>query len=53
MDTRIRLAHPGDAPALQATYAPVVLSTPTSFELAPPTVEEMRQRIEQRLLTHP
>ncbi|HEY7127889.1 MAG TPA: GNAT family N-acetyltransferase [Ktedonobacterales bacterium] len=26
---------------------------PTSFELAPPTVEEMHQRIEQKLLTHP
>lgn len=33
--------------------APVVTSTPTSFELIPPTVEEMGQRIEQKLLTHP
>lgn len=53
MDTGIRLAHPEDAPALQAIYAPVVTLTPTSFELIPPTVEEMRARIEQKLLTHP
>lgn len=53
MDTGIRLARPEDAPALQAIYAPVVISTPTSFELNPPTVEEMRQRLEQKLLTHP
>ncbi|HLV97053.1 MAG TPA: arsinothricin resistance N-acetyltransferase ArsN1 family B [Ktedonobacterales bacterium] len=49
----IRLAHLEDAPAIQAIYAPIVISTPTSFELTPPTVEEMRQRIEQKLLTHP
>jgi L-amino acid N-acyltransferase YncA len=54
MNASIRLARPEeDAPALQSIYAPVVASTPTSFELTPPTVEEMRQRIEQKLLTHP
>jgi phosphinothricin acetyltransferase len=53
MDTCIRLARPEDAFTLQAIYAPVVTSTPTSFELTPPTVEEMRQRIEQKLVTHP
>ncbi len=53
MDTCIRLARPEDASSLQAIYAPVVTSTPTSFELTPPTVGEMRQRIEQKLLTHP
>jgi L-amino acid N-acyltransferase YncA len=53
MNTGIRLARPADAPAIQAIYAPVVISTPTSFELTPPTVEEMRQRLEKKLLTHP
>lgn len=53
MDTSIRLARPEDAPAIQAIYAPVVASTPTSFELTPPTSEEMRQRVEQTLQTHP
>ncbi len=53
MNTYIRLARPADAPAIQAIYAPVVTSTPTSFEVTPPTVEEMRERLEQKLLTHP
>lgn len=53
MDSCIRLARPADAPALQAIYAPVVTSTSTSFELTPPTVEEMGERIAQKLLTHP
>ena len=41
----IRLATPADAIAIQAIYAPVVSSTPISFELEPPTVEEMAARI--------
>ena len=53
MGTRIRLARPADAPALQAIYALVVTSIPTSFEVTPPTIEEMQERIEQKLLTHP
>ena len=53
MDSCIRLARPADAPAIQAIYAPVVDATPISFEVTPPTVEEMRERIAQKLLTHP
>jgi L-amino acid N-acyltransferase YncA len=53
MDTGVRLARPEDAPAIQGIYAPVVASTPSSFELIPPTDEEMRQRVEQTLQTHP
>jgi phosphinothricin acetyltransferase len=53
MERCIRLASQADAPALQAIYAPVVISTPTSFEVTPPTVEEMRQRVEEKLRTHP
>jgi phosphinothricin acetyltransferase len=49
----IRLATPGDAIAIRKIYAPVVTSTPISFELEPPTVEEMAARIEAVLPTHP
>jgi L-amino acid N-acyltransferase YncA len=45
MTAIIRLATPRDAPGVQAIYAPVVRETATSFELEPPTVEDMRQRI--------
>lgn len=41
----IRLAHPDDAPAILAIYAPIVLDTPTSFEYEPPTSDEMANRI--------
>jgi L-amino acid N-acyltransferase YncA len=40
----IRLATPDDAEAIRAVYAPYC-STPISFEMAPPSVEEVRQRI--------
>jgi L-amino acid N-acyltransferase YncA len=45
MTTIIRLATPAEAPGVQAIYAPVVRETAISFELEPPTVEEIRQRI--------
>lgn len=45
MATVIRLAQESDAEAIQAIYAPLVRSTPISFELAPPAVEEMRRRM--------
>ncbi len=41
----IRSVTIDDAPAIQAIYAPIVEATPISFELVPPTVEEMRARI--------
>jgi L-amino acid N-acyltransferase YncA len=49
----IRLARPDDAPMIHAIYVPFVENTPISFELVSPTEQEMRQRIEQTLLTHP
>jgi phosphinothricin acetyltransferase len=45
----IRLATPEDARGVQAIYAPIVRDTAISFELEPPTVEEMRQRIVKTL----
>ena len=41
----IRTATVLDAQAIAAIYAPVVLHSPISFELVPPTVLEMRERI--------
>ncbi len=41
----IRLATPDDAPAVHAIYAPVVRDTAISFEVVPPTVEEIGECI--------
>ncbi len=49
----IRLACADDARAIQAIYAPVVGYTPISFETTPPSIEEMRQRVEQTLKSFP
>jgi len=45
----IRTATPADAEAITAIYAPIVANTSISFELAPPSVEEMCGRIEKTL----
>src|SRR5882724_13701823 len=45
MNAVIRLATPDDASGVQAIYAPIVRETAISFELEPPTVAEMQQRI--------
>ncbi|AZD91615.1 MULTISPECIES: arsinothricin resistance N-acetyltransferase ArsN1 family B [Pseudomonas] len=50
---KIRIATPADAPAIQAIYAPMVSDTVISFELIPPTIEEMAGRIEAILATYP
>ncbi|MEA2535721.1 MAG: hypothetical protein QOJ93_3532 [Actinomycetota bacterium] len=50
---QIRLATPADATDIRAIYAPVVISTPISFELEPPTAEEMAARITAVLPTYP
>jgi L-amino acid N-acyltransferase YncA len=51
--TRIRTAHPDDAAALHAIYAPVVQSSAISFELEAPSVAEMGQRISSTLAVLP
>lgn len=51
--TLIRLANDADAEALQAIYAPYVLNTAISFELEPPTVDEMRERVRKYLILFP
>jgi phosphinothricin acetyltransferase len=42
----MRVAQPSDAAAVRAIYAPYVADTAISFELDPPSVEEMARRIE-------
>lgn len=43
---RIRLAVPDDADGICGIYAPIVRDTAISFELAPPTVANLQDRIE-------
>jgi phosphinothricin acetyltransferase len=49
----IRLASEADAAAVQSIYAPVVASTPITFELVAPTVAEMAARISEVLPQFP
>ena len=49
----IRPALAEDAVAIQAIYAPVVRDTSISFELEPPSVEDMRARIAAAPVTLP
>lgn len=51
--TDIRLATPADAAAVAAIYAPSVTDTATSFELVPPSTEEMAARIASTLTRTP
>jgi L-amino acid N-acyltransferase YncA len=41
----IRLARAEDAEAIASIYGPIVANTAISFELVPPTVEEIKQRV--------
>jgi L-amino acid N-acyltransferase YncA len=45
MTATIRLATGDDAEQIQAIYAPYVRDTAISFEVEPPSVDEMRQRV--------
>ena len=49
----IRVAAPRDAGGLRAIHDPVVRKTPTSFELAPPSEEEMTARVNRTLTRYP
>ncbi len=51
--TKLRLATSADAEAILAIYEPIVRETAISFELDPPTVAEMKRRIESTLTTLP
>jgi phosphinothricin acetyltransferase len=49
----IRLATASDAEQIAAIYAPFVLNTPTSFEMEPPSADEMAARIVSTLERYP
>jgi phosphinothricin acetyltransferase len=49
----IRIARAADAGEVLEIYAPNVTDAFTSFELVPPTVEEMRSRIARTLAAYP
>jgi L-amino acid N-acyltransferase YncA len=53
MGELLRAAKPSDAEQILAIYAPVVLTDSATFEIDPPTVEEMEQRITETLKTYP
>jgi L-amino acid N-acyltransferase YncA len=50
--TTVRDGTPEDAAACAAIYAPYVTGTAITFELVPPSPEEMRQRIAAALASH-
>ena len=49
----VRTATPADAEAVLRIYSPAVIQTAASFELEPPTLEDMRQRIITILQRYP
>ena len=53
MKPQIRLAGSKDAESILKMYAPFVENTVISFELEPPTAEEVRQRIKNTLTFYP
>lgn len=52
-DLVMRLASPEDAQAVHAIYAPYVSHSVATFEIEPPTVEQMRERIVHVLERYP
>jgi L-amino acid N-acyltransferase YncA len=52
MSHRIRLAAESDAGSIARIYEPIVRETAISFELTPPSEQEMRQRIRNALSSH-
>jgi phosphinothricin acetyltransferase len=53
MAMKIRFAEPADAGAILAIYAPYCESTPVSFEIVAPSLDEMRRRMEKVLVQYP
>ncbi|MFB6299632.1 MAG: arsinothricin resistance N-acetyltransferase ArsN1 family B [Halobacteriales archaeon] len=53
MTPTLRLATPDDASAIRQIYAPIVTNTAISFELTPPSIDDLRQRIEHTLEQYP
>ena len=53
MTRTLRFATPADAPGIAAIYAPIVRESAISFEVDPPTVEEIGKRVESTLRFYP
>ena len=53
MEPYLRLATSQDAAGIRAIYAPVVRDTPTSFEIVPPSEEEIGTRVRKTLTRYP
>ena len=53
MDPIVRLAGPRDAAGIRAIYAPIVRNTPISFEVLPPSEEEIAARVAKTLAQYP
>jgi phosphinothricin acetyltransferase len=53
MTACIRIATAGDAPEILGIYAPIVRETAISFELEPPTLEEVQSRVESTITRFP
>jgi L-amino acid N-acyltransferase YncA len=49
----VRLAEPTDGSGVHAIYAPIVRDTAISFEVDPPSIEEMSRRIASTLPKYP
>lgn len=49
----LRFATPADAAALLTIYAPIVLESPASFQVEPPSVEEMAAKVEETMVHYP
>jgi L-amino acid N-acyltransferase YncA len=49
----VRFARPGDAAGILAIYAPYCETSPISFEIVPPTAEQMAERIQAVLAQYP
>jgi phosphinothricin acetyltransferase len=49
----IRLATESDAAGIAAIYAPIVASSPISFETEPPTPADMAKRVRDTLVKYP
>jgi phosphinothricin acetyltransferase len=47
MPVKVRLATPEDARSILAVYGPYCSDSPVSFEIVPPTEQQVRERIEQ------
>ena len=52
MALKIQVAKESDAPNLLRIYRPIVETTAISFELAPPGVDEFKERIRNVLFSH-